>query len=89
MSLIFFAEVDPVTEHSFLPFMASGPVMSVLSLLTSRSWPAMKYGPPKDTFCLRSSVIEYVANTSWTWPLSISVSRWADGDSLKVILSSA
>ena len=40
------------------PFSVSGPVMSVLSCFTSRSWPAMKYGPAKETFCLRSSVME-------------------------------
>ena len=56
--LIFSAGVDPVTEHSVLPFIASGPVMSVLSAATSRSWPAMKYGPAKETFSLRASVIE-------------------------------
>ena len=56
--MIFFAEVDPVTEQSFLPFNDSGPVMSVLSALTRRSWPAMKYGPANETFCFRSSVME-------------------------------
>ena len=64
LSLIFWADVDPVTEQSFLPFSESGPVMSVLSVRTSRSWPAMKYGPPKETVFFRSSVIEYDAKIS-------------------------
>ena len=58
---MFCAEVEPVTEQSFLPLRVSGPVMSVLSVFTSRSWPATKYGPAKETFCLRLSLIVYVA----------------------------
>ena len=67
-----------MTEHSFLPSRLSGPVMSE-STETSRSWPAMKYGPANVTFSARSSVIEYVATTSLTWSVWMSVSRWALG----------
>src|SRR3954454_7541899 len=80
LSLTFWADVDPVTEHSFLPVKVSGPVIDVSSAFTKRSCPAMKYGPAKDTFALRSSVIEYVATTMLTCPVEISVSRWALGD---------
>jgi hypothetical protein len=52
--------VDPVAEQTFLPFRVSLPVMAVSSLRTSRSCPAMKYGPANDTSFLRLSVIEYV-----------------------------
>ena len=47
-----------MTEQSFLPFRLSGPVIEVSSARTRRSWPAMKYGPAKETFSLRASVIE-------------------------------
>ena len=77
LSLTFCAEVEPVTEHSFLPLRSSGPVMSVSSARTSRSWWASRYGPAKSTFCLRSSVIEYVATMNLTSPRWISVSRSA------------
>ena len=52
------AEVEPVTEHSFLPSRAFGPVIEVSSARTSRSWCATKYGPAKATSSLRLSVIE-------------------------------
>ena len=57
-SLILVAEVEPLTEQSFLPVSESGPVMLVSSDRMRRSWPAMKYGPAKETFSLRLSVIE-------------------------------
>ena len=50
--------VEPVTEQTFLPFSVSLPVIAVSSLRTSRSWPATKYGPAKETCVLRLSVIE-------------------------------
>jgi hypothetical protein len=34
------------------------PVMSLLSDRTSRLWPVIRYGPAKETFSLRASVIE-------------------------------
>ena len=52
------AEVEPVTEHRRLPLRSSGPLMEWSSLRTSRSCPATKYGPAKETAFLRSSVIE-------------------------------
>ena len=52
--------VEPVAEQTFLPCRVSLPVIEVSSARTSRSWPAMKYGPAKPTSALRLSVIEYV-----------------------------
>ena len=61
------AGVEPDTEHSFLLFCSdASPVMSVLSALTSRLCPVIRYGPAKETFSLRASVIEYVATMNLT-----------------------
>ena len=58
-SLTFWIGVEPVAEQTFLPFRASLPAsIEVSALRTSRSWPAMKYGPAKETCFLRLSVIE-------------------------------
>ena len=58
LSLTFCAEVEPVTEQSFLQLRSEVSVIEVSSARTRRSWWARKYGPAKSTFCLRSSVIE-------------------------------
>ena len=57
LSLIRWIGVEPVTEQTFLPLSVSVPVIAVSSLRTSRSWPAMKYGPAKPTRFLRLSLI--------------------------------
>ena len=77
--MIFWAEVEPVTEQRFFPSRDSGPVIAVSSARTSRSWPATKYGPAKATRSLRASVMEYVAKIMSTSPFSRAFSRFADG----------
>src|SRR6266511_1061910 len=58
--------ISSIFSLPYFPSRESGPVLSVLSALTSRSWPATKSGPPKLTFFLRSSLIVYVATTRST-----------------------
>ena len=87
-SLTVTADVEPVTEHNRLPLRSCGPLMPVSSLRISKSCPATKYGPAKETTRLRSSVMEYVARIMSTSPFCSIASRCLDGASFQMIWSS-
>src|SRR5690349_3965695 len=87
LSWTFCAEVEPVTEHSFLEFRSEGDLMELSSARSSTSWWASRYGPAKSTFASRFGVIEYVAAMKSTSPRCSMVSRSALFDSFHSIWS--